>query len=471
MCQVTNGKDKTMELTKKAKSGCSTNTGALKADFAKVCLEKAQRTERSKDEWVTDNKYFMVFYTQVMLHNKPMQLVVYSRPIILISHVLQDCTAKATLIWNAAFPLENGKPYEEQKEVPWSKVAEVLDALFFVNTERHLMPDQLNYLASIAFRKRDVNTNFSEMMISRNKLLKDHLHKAKNKEKENSSRNFSFWKWFYANMNLLKERLKQEWKDGIIYGFVSKDTAKQLLSDQQNGTFLLRFSESSIEASMKADICGCITVAVITRNPATGDRNVFHVKDHLATKDIMMSSLAQILDSFEVDDELGRKQRLLHYLWPAKPLEEVFKTYLPQHENEDSTYKRGRVTITILLSSDSSHLRHASNMPMSPFSAVSDLDDMSVASPGSAVSVQSQGIQSPIMTVPPPSNIVTISNASGVFSQLPPHIEPHVGESDEAFVPGRIALQEINLEEIDSCLQQLSNGDVMLSPDFQMDAM
>ena len=55
------------------------------------------------------------------------------------------------------------------------------------------------------------------------------------------------------------------------------------------------------------------------------------MKDHLATKDIMMSSLAQILDSFEVDDELGRKQRLLHYLWPAKPLEEVFKTYLPQH--------------------------------------------------------------------------------------------------------------------------------------------
>ena len=40
MCQVTNGKDKTMELTKKAKSGCSTKTGALKADFAKVCLEK-----------------------------------------------------------------------------------------------------------------------------------------------------------------------------------------------------------------------------------------------------------------------------------------------------------------------------------------------------------------------------------------------------------------------------------------------
>ena len=57
----------------------------------------------------------------------------------------------------------------------------------------------------------------------------------------------------------------------FIYGFVSKDMATKLLTGKPDGTFLLRFSESSIEASMKAEICGCITVAVTTRNPHTGE--------------------------------------------------------------------------------------------------------------------------------------------------------------------------------------------------------
>ena len=39
--------------------------------------------------------------------------------------------------------------------------------------------------------------------ITKTQLIKDKLQK-----------DFQFWKWFYANMNLIKERLAKEWQDG-----------------------------------------------------------------------------------------------------------------------------------------------------------------------------------------------------------------------------------------------------------------
>ena len=56
----------------------------------------------------------------------------------------------------------------------------------------------------------------------------------------------------------------------LIYGFCSKETTLDLLKHTQNGTFLLRFSESEIEANQSAEPCGYLTVALIEIDPLTG---------------------------------------------------------------------------------------------------------------------------------------------------------------------------------------------------------
>ena len=60
----------------------------------------------------------------------------------------------------------------------------------------------------------------------------------------------------------------------LIYGFIAKDETIKKLSGKEPGTFMLRFSESDIENSNKADICGCLTLAVYERDPHAGARAV-----------------------------------------------------------------------------------------------------------------------------------------------------------------------------------------------------
>lgn len=59
-----------------------------------------------------------------------------------------------------------------------------------------------------------------------------------------SDKKFTFWDWFYAAAKTIRDRLKKPWIDGLIIGFISKSETEQLLSQYENGTFLLRFSDS-----------------------------------------------------------------------------------------------------------------------------------------------------------------------------------------------------------------------------------
>ncbi len=91
-------------------------------------------------------------------------------------------------------------------------------------------------------------------------------------------RSFTFWDWFHAVMKLTKEDLRGLWIDRLetrrhlfgllllsfhslffhfsaILGFVSRQAAEEFLHKSQNGTFLVRFSDSEL---------GGVTVAWIT---------------------------------------------------------------------------------------------------------------------------------------------------------------------------------------------------------------
>lgn len=59
-------------------------------------------------------------------------------------------------------------------------------------------------------------------------------------------RSFTFWDWVYAIIKLIREQLQHLWKDNLIMGFVHKKCAEEMLLNCAPGTFLLRFSDSSL---------------------------------------------------------------------------------------------------------------------------------------------------------------------------------------------------------------------------------
>eukprot|EP00479_Gromia_sphaerica_P007642 TRINITY_DN2617_c0_g2_i1.p1 TRINITY_DN2617_c0_g2~~TRINITY_DN2617_c0_g2_i1.p1 ORF type:complete len:227 (+),score=22.42 TRINITY_DN2617_c0_g2_i1:139-819(+) len=52
-----------------------------------------------------------------------------------------------------------------------------------------------------------------------------------------------FWPWFTAATNIIA-RCIDLWTKNIIYGLIAKDEAHRLLSTEEDGVFLIRFSES-----------------------------------------------------------------------------------------------------------------------------------------------------------------------------------------------------------------------------------
>ena len=47
--------------------------------------------------------------------------------------------------------------------------------------------------------------DYTKRTINKGLLIRDRLH-----------RDFTFWKWFYANMNVIKEKLMPEWEAGYV---------------------------------------------------------------------------------------------------------------------------------------------------------------------------------------------------------------------------------------------------------------
>ena len=57
---------------------------------------------------------------------------------------------------------------------------------------------------------------------------------------------FTFWEWFHSMMLLTEQYLEPIWKQGYVLGFISKLQAEAILNDKPHGTFLLRFSDSTL---------------------------------------------------------------------------------------------------------------------------------------------------------------------------------------------------------------------------------
>jgi len=134
-------------------------------------------------------------------------------------------------------------------------------------------------------------------------------------------RTFTFWEWFYRILLLTSHNMGRLWKEGYIMGFVMKQAAEKMLLQQQNGCFLLRFSDSEL---------GGVTIAYV-RKPDFQQPSVLSLYP-FTTRDLSQRSMADVV--FDIND--------LTVLYPNIP-KEVFRKHCSSATQEQQPTATGYV--------------------------------------------------------------------------------------------------------------------------------
>jgi len=205
------------------------NGTTFQAKFHNIQLKSFKRN-KSK-ECVSEDLCSLMFTTNLKCHGMEFQLSTSSLAVAVVSHDSQRMKANATILWNNA----GNQFFETQAELPWIQVFEALSNKWEQTCGKALTKEHNYYLACKAFHTSNIDPNEVN-----NELIS--LAQFKNKNLPN--KNFTFWQWFDSMMDLTKENLKLIWKKDYMVGFMSRSDADLMLKHSQDGTFMLRFSDS-----------------------------------------------------------------------------------------------------------------------------------------------------------------------------------------------------------------------------------
>ncbi|XP_043939594.1 signal transducer and activator of transcription 6 isoform X2 [Protopterus annectens] len=300
----------------------NTSTKTCCATFKNPKLQKIKRSDRKGSESVTEEKFAVLFSTEITLsiNNKKYQLQALSLPIVVIVHGSQDNNAAATILWDNAFSEVDRIPFVVPDRVPWHQMCETLNMKFMaeVQTSRRLIKEHFFFLAQKIFGESSTNLeDFENRCVSWSQFNKEVL----------PGRGFTFWQWFDGVLDLTKEFLKSYWSEGLIIGFISKTYVYHLLSSKTEGTFLLRFSDSEI---------GGITIAYIGKQTDDGPLQILNIQP-FATKDLKIRSLGDRI----------RDIKLLQHLYPNQPKDVVFQKYYSKEQNRKDGYINSKIVTTV----------------------------------------------------------------------------------------------------------------------------
>ncbi|NXW40867.1 STAT1 protein, partial [Nyctiprogne leucopyga] len=286
----------------------STN-GSLAAEFRHLQLKEQKSAGNRTNEGpliVTEELHSLSFETQLCQPGLVIDLETTSLPIVVISNVSQLPSGWASILWfnmlstdpkNLSFFLN--PPYAK-----WSKLSEVLSWQFSSVTKRGLNADQLSMLGEKLLGP--TNGGSHDGLIPWTKFCKENMN----------DKNFPFWLWIEGILELIKKHLLCLWNDGCIVGFISKERERALLKDQNPGTFLLRFSESSRE--------GAITFTWVE-----GSQNEpqFHSVEPYTKKELSAVTFPDIIRNYKVMAAENIPENPLRFLYPDIPKDNAFGKY------------------------------------------------------------------------------------------------------------------------------------------------
>uniref|UniRef100_A0AAY4A7A4 Signal transducer and activator of transcription n=1 Tax=Denticeps clupeoides TaxID=299321 RepID=A0AAY4A7A4_9TELE len=261
---------------------------------------------------VTEELHIINFETEFKLHDLSVKLETCSLPVVIISNSSQQQSAWASVLWFNMLcnDAKNVLFFAGSVQAPWSQLAEMLSWQFLSVAGRGLDADQLDMIANKLFGKQQ---SFESCYLSWPKFNKN---------------NFTFWVWFDGILGLVKTFLAEIWKDGSVIGFVSKAREKSLLKRKQDGTFLVRFSESFKD--------GGVTFSW-AETDANGRVRVRSVQPFTRT-DLTQIPFVEIIRNFQILEVGNVPENPLRFLYPGIPKDSAFGKYYTEKSGEQSPY-------------------------------------------------------------------------------------------------------------------------------------
>lgn len=286
----------------------STN-GSLAAEFRHLQLKEQKNAGNRTNEGpliVTEELHSLSFETQLCQPGLVIDLETTSLPVVVISNVSQLPSGWASILWYNMLVTEprNLSFFLNPPCAWWSQLSEVLSWQFSSVTKRGLNADQLSMLG-----EKLLGPNAGpDGLIPWTRFCKENIN----------DKNFSFWPWIDTILELIKKHLLCLWNDGCIMGFISKERERALLKDQQPGTFLLRFSESSRE--------GAITFTWVERSQNGGEPD-FHAVEPYTKKELSAVTFPDIIRNYKVMAAENIPENPLKYLYPNIDKDHAFGKY------------------------------------------------------------------------------------------------------------------------------------------------
>uniref|UniRef100_A0A8C2G890 Signal transducer and activator of transcription n=1 Tax=Cyprinus carpio TaxID=7962 RepID=A0A8C2G890_CYPCA len=322
----------------KALNMAESMNGGMVADFRHLTLKDRKVGGGGKgindlSLSVTEELHRITFQTQFDYQGLSVPLETSSLPVVVISNSSQQQSAWASVLWfNMLCPdPENVKFFETSPAATWPQFGEMLSWQFLSCGKRCLHNDQLETLAIKLFGKQQ---SYDNCKISWTKFSKENLPDT----------NFTLWVWLDGILNLVKLYLSDLWSDGSIMGFVSKGKERLLLKKKQNGTFLLRFSESIKD--------GGITFSWV-QYANDGTPSVHTVKPFTST-DLKQIALPDILCNFRIMVAENIPVNPLCYLYPNTPKDQAFGKYYSEKTEEENPYLKYLKTKLVFVSKENS---------------------------------------------------------------------------------------------------------------------
>nr|XP_006629507.1 PREDICTED: signal transducer and activator of transcription 1-alpha/beta-like [Lepisosteus oculatus] len=307
----------------KALNMAECTNGGMVADFRHLTLkeQKAGNGGKGMNDGtlsVTEELHIISFETHFEWCGVSVRLVTSTLPVVIISGASQQQNGWASVLWFNMLCTDpkNIEFFNSSSSATWPQLAEMLSWQFLSMTKRGLDSDQLGMIARKLFGKQQ---NYDSFRVTWARFSKENL----------PGLGFSFWLWFDGILVLVKNFLEKLWKDGYIMGFVSKGSEKVLLKKKQDGTFLLRFSESSRD--------GAITFSWVEYS-VEGKPSVRSVQP-FTREDLKQIPLPEIIRNFQILVAENVPENPLKYLYPNIPKDEAFGKYYSHSNTDEKSYK------------------------------------------------------------------------------------------------------------------------------------
>lgn len=323
------------------------STKSTSSTFRNMSIKRIKRADRKGSESVTEEKFALLFSSEINITgcDTAYNIQVISFPIVVIVHGSQDNNALATILWDCAFSEMDRIPFVVPDRVSWQQMCDTLNTKFMseVQTPRRLDNDNFRFLAQKIFDEPDISGDFQNRMVSWSQFNKEVL----------PGRGFTFWQWFDGVMELTKRHLKNYWTDRLIFGFIGKQYLHLLLQQSEDGTFLLRFSDSEI---------GGITIAYVTTTD-TGSRQILNIQP-FTKKDLEIRSLGDRIQDIT----------FIQFVYPNRAKNEAFNKYYTVMPNKNNGYLQATIHTKVAGEQSSSRMGNGGGAPSTPSPLPSDLD-------------------------------------------------------------------------------------------------